>query len=292
MNIQPHRFPGAQPVSFQRSHIETLMAEHFFVSEKADGIRCLLYTEKTAHGYHSFLNGHRKVRFLLFDLVVLDGDNVTQRPYDIRLGKLRDLVLKPYIKYMSFLDNTPDGKKRKPTFSVELKPLQLAYHTAKVFEDMLNVHHGTDGVIFTSKSSAYAIGTCQTMIKWKPAEENTVDFRIEIIHNSNGPQYLLQTLQSSDGKGPKYQLHGSLTLEPEMAKSWLENPPKGRIAECRYDPSWPGTWRFMRWRDDKSEPNYIKTFESVMESIRHAVSKDEVRSLCVVKKRILFFIAK
>lgn len=36
-------FPGAQPVSLGASHLERLLTEDFFVSEKADGIRVLLY---------------------------------------------------------------------------------------------------------------------------------------------------------------------------------------------------------------------------------------------------------
>ena len=39
-----YRFPGAQPISFAQKHIEELKNENYFVSEKADGIRCLMYT--------------------------------------------------------------------------------------------------------------------------------------------------------------------------------------------------------------------------------------------------------
>jgi mRNA guanylyltransferase len=71
-------------------------------------------------------------------------------------------------------------------------------------------------------------------------------------------------------------------LEPERREEWEQNPPEGRIIECRYDPEWPNHWRFSRWRDDKLTANHISVYEKIMQSISDNVTEEEVPQIDIV----------
>ncbi|KAH6573304.1 hypothetical protein BASA50_007893 [Batrachochytrium salamandrivorans] len=312
-NSSPNRFPGAQPVSFASRHIEDeLMQEDYFVSEKADGVRCMMFTTALRDGqgesflidrkneyymlnfglwrkgyndvhFDTVLDGElvfevkkdrtgrdiQRLCFLLFDAMVVDGKNLCDRPYTKRLGYLREFVIIPHIEN---LKRNPQYEQDYP-FQIIQKRLELSYRVKKVFDHMEGYHHKTDGVIFTSSVAPYVAGTCQKMIKWKPSEENTVDFKVLGMHASSMyPLFRIGILENRN----QYSDFGIITLSEETAIEWTANPPIGRIIECRYDPNWPLNWQFSRFRDDKDSANHISTYNSIMVSINDNVSKEQL----------------
>ena len=42
------KFPGAQPISFLQEHLQALQQENYFVSEKSDGTRYLLFVHRSS----------------------------------------------------------------------------------------------------------------------------------------------------------------------------------------------------------------------------------------------------
>ncbi|TPX64182.1 hypothetical protein SpCBS45565_g06083 [Spizellomyces sp. 'palustris'] len=306
-------FPGAQPISFASVHLNELENENYFVSEKADGIRCLMFTttnregrgetyliDRKNHYYYldlglpipgkprqshfdtvldgelvldEYEDGRQVLWFLLFDCIVIDGKTLVDRPYTKRLGYLKENILKPY---KELLQTDWEYAQRQP-FRMDLKELQLSYHLQKVFEVIPTLKHKSDGIIFTSSVAPYSCGTCDKMLvlSWKPSDENTVDFKVRVDGNADKPRYFLLLWEGQN----QYSEYGELTLDADERKRWLNRPPDGAIIECRYDPEWPGRWRFTRFRDDKQHANHRNTYRKIMQSIKDGVDKQAV---CVI----------
>ncbi|KAJ3192764.1 Dcp1p-Dcp2p decapping enzyme complex alpha subunit [Irineochytrium annulatum] len=220
-------------------------------------------------------------RFLFFDCIVFQSKLLKEQPYTKRLGYLRDNVMKPY---ETRFKGDPQYARTIP-FRMGWKPVELSYGVKKVFQRMQRLMHKSDGIIFTSSVAPYSIGTCDKMLKWKPSEENTVDFKLA-YRNDKSPFFMLQIWT-----GKEHVDFCRMKLEPELEVEWLANPRAidKRIVECRYDPEWEGNWRFSRFRDDKENANHQSVYRSIMESIRDNVGADEVVSF--VSRQNLTFMA-
>ena len=327
LNRDQITFPGAQPVSFSNRHLQELREKDYYVCEKSDGIRCLMYLTKGTEGeevvylidrkndYYwvpnlhfplegsnqdnhtqtivdgelvidTQANGQPVMRYLVYDCLVLDGLSLMPRTLDIRLGYYREKVYNPYRQlYKEF----PEEIQYLP-FQLEFKEMQVGYGIEMMFKDVLpNLQHGNDGLIFTCRTTPYQFGTDQHILKWKSADLNSIDFRMQLQF----PLLDDSDLEEFEGEGPwpdydavpqinlmahengdRYIPYGQLGLDKIQWGSMkgLDEPLNDRIAECCLDRS--KVWRFMRFRDDKKDANHISVVESVMESINDAVSRE------------------
>lgn len=160
---------------------------------------------------------------------------------------------------------------------VEMKDVELAYGLKKVFSHIEKLRHGNDGLLFTAVHEPYKIGSCDTMLKWKPPELNTIDFRLKkqlassttttlplfdmLLANTPSPQH--------PGKEIKYAV-----FTPEN-EAFLETNPDGKIAECKWDKE-DKQWRFLRYREDKDTPNHMHIIPSLWNSIENGVDQSRV----------------
>lgn len=182
-------------------------------------------------------------------------------------------------------------------FIMEMKQMQFSYAIEMMFGKVLpNLPHGNDGLIFTCRMSDYKFGTDPHILKWKPENENSIDFRLTL----DFPLRELDDEDRAEGFDEPYidyyalpgcNLHAyagdsknsnsdtwyaTMYLEPdewERLKA-LQEPLNDRIVECYMDSQ--KRWRYMRFRDDKINANHISTVESVIESITDRVTKQDL----------------
>jgi mRNA guanylyltransferase len=337
-------FPGAQPVSFAARHISELKHKDYYVCEKTDGLRYLMYCtndgeqdihylidrkndywyvrhlhfphhqDKTYNRFHTdtifdgelvedvYPDRPSIIKYLVFDCLVLDKQSLMQKPLDKRLGYFKEYVLKPYKEMFA---KTPDLPR---PFIVEDKATEFSYGVEKMFKEIIprvKQLHGNDGLIFTCRTTDYKFGTDEHILKWKPPQENTVDFLLHITwpmleadpqDPDQNPQrdYLsfpekFELFEYYGGEND-YQLFAEMYVTPdEWERMKSENKElQDAVVECYLEVPIamnghtngngnPGKrWRFYRVRHDKEQGNYYKIVQSVMESIQDHITEDDL----------------
>ncbi|KAJ2402844.1 Dcp1p-Dcp2p decapping enzyme complex alpha subunit [Coemansia sp. RSA 2559] len=313
------RFPGTQPVSFNRTEsLPRLMSQDFMVCEKSDGVRVLvlmvadqrdgrpktfMLTRKNEvyylpgvlfpnpgssamQTYHNGTlidaelvtdtepDGRRVRRLLAFDALAVAGTNQMGRTLEKRLGYLHDHVMKPFIRMCSCM---PAAQRDALPFLAEMKHFERSYSVQHIYDAIVpRLKHKSDGLVFTSVAAPYTPGTCDSIYKWKPSNENSVDFRIKLAKLADGSQ----TIQLLAVKNTGYVYFGNLAMRPGDWERLFEPVEglDGRIVEVVHDPEYapPLTWRFLRFREDKENANYYAVVISVKQSIDDNIELDEL----------------
>ena len=290
-------FPGGQPVSFVSSHLRSLTAKDFLVCEKSDGTRYLMLfadtgTEEAPEpvvflidrnwrvwgfegmrcpgdaGPDTLIDGeliksrNGDYKFLIFDLLLYSGKDVTQEPLDRRLGCIEKHVV---------------AKTQQPhmPFPIGLKRFYKPYGIQELLERIIpGQEHGNDGLIFTPLKEPYQSGTWQNLLKWKPAELNSVDFKL-----APDGLTLLVSCGTADERGNR----------PHEAFARLDTPhPElvGQILECTLLNEQDNMWSFQRVRHDKTMANDVQVTKNILASIRDRVDKDELIKILPEIRRI------
>lgn len=291
-------FPGSQPVSLSHENLHFLQKEEYMVSWKADGARYMMlilgpddmfffdrdyrvaqvfnlqFFRKNSTEFigDTMLDGEMVIdnfqgenwpRFLIYDVVYCDGQDVSELNFRERLNVIFKNIILPRenAKRSGRIDRTkePIGIRMKDFF--ELKDTHKFFATK--FQKALA--HEIDGLIFQPVKMGYIAGRCDEVLKWKPSTHNSVDFRLKITKETRPG--MVEPYIGQLFVGNQDFSFANIKVTKELRN--LNN----KIIECRFNMQ-KRQWEFMRERTDKSYPNAYKTAVNVCESIFHPITKD------------------
>ncbi|XP_033726963.1 mRNA-capping enzyme-like isoform X2 [Pecten maximus] len=290
-------FPGSQPVSMDIKNLAFVQKKPYKVSWKADGTRYMMLIDgknevfmfdRDNTVFHvpnlefprrkdpkmsikdSLLDGEmildkidgRTVpRYLVYDIVKFEGNEVGKTSFNTRLHCIEKEIIGP--RYAKMAQGQLD--KNKEPFSIRAKPFWDVTVCRKILDGHFSkqVSHEVDGLVFQPVPDPYCAGRCMEVLKWKPPDQNSIDFKLKVVKEKREGML-------AENKAYLYVLG----LEPPMAMMRYTKNIKdldGKIIEC----SWDGKdWKFMRQRIDKSHPNSYNTAMGVWQSIQTPVTKD------------------
>lgn len=259
------RFPGPQPVSIERRHFPLLKKQPYVVCEKTDGTRNFLISfedgvflvnrafqsvpVKVRIPKDTLLDGelvtakNGKVLFMVYDAVLVKGENLCAKPLTARLDAARAIV--------------------KGIIKTAAAPLEVRVKSmialGSPIPDLNSFDYETDGLVFTPVNEPIRMGTHETMFKWKPKERITVDFMIQ-----KGKELLIQD---------QNQLHYAAEMHLNNCRPDL---PDGLVVECGYGHI---GWFVEKVRTDKTYPNNKRTFTRTCVNLQEAIQLEEFLGL-------------
>ncbi|ESO04324.1 hypothetical protein HELRODRAFT_156994 [Helobdella robusta] len=295
--MQSRIFPGAHPVSMNQKNISFLTERPYKVSWKADGVRYMMLVENKdnifmvnrdntvfqvvqnltfkkrkdlkANLIDTLLDGEMVFdhicdktipRYLIHDIIRIDGNNVGRWNFDKRLMCILKDIIEPR--------NKCKVNKSAEPFSVRAKPFWNITYSKSLLDGNFatKVCHEVDGLIFQPVDMGYKMGQCKEILRWKPPQVNSVDFKLSLrteIKEGMLPNFIGDLYAS--GLNRPFAI-----LSSKMTKAMRNLDQK--IIECK----WENGWVFIRQRTDKSFPNNYETVKAVCESISHPVSKEQL----------------
>ncbi|XP_013774740.1 mRNA-capping enzyme-like [Limulus polyphemus] len=271
-NWEDSGFPGCQPVSMDTDNINLLQLKSYKVSWKADGTRIQdIHSRQLVENVQMELeemiidkvDGKNVPRYLVYDIVKFEGQQVGGTDFERRLLCIKKEIIGPRIQAME------EGRidRMNEPFSVRAKDFWDITCTKSLLSEKFtrNLAHDLDGLIFQPVPDPYVSGRCMDVLKWKPLNVNSIDFRLMIKK-----EHRIAMLPETKG----YLFVGGCDqpfAEIKVTKE-LKNLDK-KIIECKYEDN---QWKFMRERTDKSFPNGYTTAIAVCQSIQDPVTTERL----------------
>lgn len=279
----PPFFPGPLPISIERKHFPILKENNYVVCEKTDGVRtalvclnvgrniCVLVDRKMTmveckirvpkKAYEGTIFDAENVKkhdgtheLLVYDCVMAGGEDVKSKDLFDRMEAATGIIKKIM-------------KTKSDPFVIRAKEFFELENT----DYIMTTDHGhvSDGLIFTPTDEPVKFGTHNTMFKWKPRDQNTIDFLVKKRHDGSIGLHI-------QDRGA-YVYSDRITQE-NMKSEW--NFPDNTIVECQYQHSaWPTWWKPIGVRTDKTYPNNRRTLYRTLVNIEEDIQFSEFANI-------------
>lgn len=204
--VNSHYFVGAQPETLHKERISSLYKSEYSVTDKADGDRafmiidsngCIYFadnnmnkvskTDVKTNTKSSIIDGElvrhdNKVHFLGFDVLCYNGK-------DLRGDGSFDLK-----KRLHFLNEIINSLSNSDYYKISAKQYYFGnvFSGAKrILDTVSEKFYENDGLIFTPVNEPYpVVKKWSGLLKWKPAELNTIDFFVKKQDNNKWHLYV------------------------------------------------------------------------------------------------------
>ena len=253
------RFPGPQPISIERKHFAILTSQPYVVCEKTDGVRHMLvcYENEDGKKLCALVDRAFHVQYTTLTVprdTILDGELVDNVYYvydairikgeDLRMKNLNERLAKARAVVRMIL--------RQPQLQVKVKEMVPLAEVSSI-----KLSEKTDGLVFTPVNEPIRMGTHETLFKWKPRNQITIDFLVK------------------KGKDLYIQDRNVLVKQAELHTS-IRPYKEGTILECDYRVN---GWTPVRERADKTYPNNRRTYDRTVVNLRENIKVEEFYKL-------------
>lgn len=126
------------------------------------------------------VKGQSIPRYLAYDIIKFEGQDVGKMPFHpTRLYCIENEIIKPRHAAM---ESGLINRLAEP-FSIRKKDFWHVTQAASLLGEKFakTLSHEPDGLIFQPSKEAYKAGRCDDVLKWKPLDMNSIDFRLKIV---------------------------------------------------------------------------------------------------------------
>eukprot|EP00478_Filoreta_tenera_P000656 GABV01000661.1.p2 GENE.GABV01000661.1~~GABV01000661.1.p2 ORF type:complete len:181 (-),score=38.88 GABV01000661.1:307-849(-) len=162
---------------------------------------------------------------------------------------------------------------------IEVKDGHRIYTEKESRTHKIRIVNANDGFIFTPDEEPF-LAPPGTLLKWKPLEENTVDFLVR-------PPYFDQegNLELHTWVGDNKHVLARRAFLPISVRSDFESLMRHAgtwnqtcIVECRFVPG-AGSWYPVAIRPDKNTANFVSTVVSTLEVIASNIRENDLEEI-------------